>query len=97
MNFDTIIIGSGVAGLTAALYMARAKKSVMIIEDSVLGGTTATLDKIENYPGFQSISGIDLVQNMLMQVTSLGVNIDFMSINSIDFDKKTINCGNNVL
>lgn len=92
MTFNAIIIGSGVAGLTAGLYLARAKKSVMIIEDSVLGGTTATLDTIENYPGFQSISGFELIQNMVMQVSTLGVNIDFLNIKSIDFDKKQVIC-----
>lgn len=97
MKYDCVIIGSGVAGLTSALYLARAKKTVMIIENSVLGGTTATLDIIENYPGFQSISGIDLIQNMLTQISSLGVNIDFLQIQSIDFDKKLISCDNSVI
>ncbi|MGN0961824.1 MAG: NAD(P)/FAD-dependent oxidoreductase [Christensenellales bacterium] len=94
MVYDSIIIGSGVAGLTSALYLARAQKSVLILEDSLLGGTTATLEKIENYPGFQSISGMNLIQNMVMQVSNLGVNIDFMHIKSIDFDNKTIICDN---
>lgn len=97
MQYDCVIIGSGVAGLSSALYLARAKKSVMIIEDSVLGGTTATLDKIENYPGFVSISGFELIQNMIKQVSSLGVNIDFMQIKSIDFDNKQIKFDNSSL
>ena len=97
MKYDCVIIGSGVAGLTAALYIARSKKSVMIIEDSVLGGTTATLDKIENYPGYISISGMELIQNMIQQVSKLGVTIDFLNIKSIDFDKKTINCDNTLI
>ena len=91
MKYDAVIIGSGVAGLTAALYLARANKTVMVIEDSLIGGTTATLDIIENYPGFDSISGNELVTKMFMQVSKLGVNINFMSIKSIDFDNKTIN------
>lgn len=86
MKYDTVIIGSGVAGLTAALYLARANKSVLIIEDSIIGGTTATLDLIENYPGYESISGNELVSKMFMQVSKLGVNVNFMSINSIDFN-----------
>ena len=90
MKYDAIIIGSGVAGLTAALYLARANKSVMIIEDSVIGGTTATLDLIENYPGFESISGNELISKMFMQVSKLGVNINFMDIKHIDFDNKTL-------
>jgi len=90
MTYDCIIIGSGMAGLTAAIYLARAKKNVMIIEDSVIGGVTATLDTIENYPGFNSISGMELVQNTLTQVSKLGVSINLMHITSIDFDKKAV-------
>ena len=90
MEFDSVIIGSGMAGLTAAIYLARAKKSVMIIENGAIGGTTATLELIENYPGFESISGINLVQNTLTQVSKLGVTIDMLDIKSIDFDKKMI-------
>ena len=90
MKYDAVIIGSGVAGLTAALYLARANKSVMVIEDSIIGGTTATLDIIENYPGFESISGNELVTKIFMQVSKLGVNINFMSVKYIDFDRKSI-------
>ena len=90
MIYDSIIIGSGMAGLTAAIYLARAKKSVLIIEDAVIGGITATLDNIENYPGFTSISGLELVQNTLSQVSKLGVTIDMMHVESIDFDKKIL-------
>lgn len=90
MKYDAVIIGSGVAGLTAALYLARANKSVMVVEDSVIGGTTATLDVIENYPGFESISGNELISKMFMQISKLGVNINFMSIKDVDFDNKII-------
>lgn len=90
MIYDCIIIGSGVAGLTAGLYLKRANKSVLIIEDSVIGGTTATLECVENYPGFAKISGMDLIQNMVAQVSLLGVSINIMSINRIDFDNKRI-------
>ena len=90
MIYDSVIIGSGVAGLTAALYLARANKSVLIIEDTIIGGTTATLELIENYPGFDSISGNELISKIFMQVSKLGVNINFMNITSIDFNVKKI-------
>jgi thioredoxin reductase (NADPH) len=90
MKYDSVIIGSGVAGLHAALYLARANKSLLIIEDSIIGGTTATLDLIENYPGYDSISGNELVSKMFMQVSKLGVNINFMTINAIDFDNRIV-------
>jgi len=97
MVYDCIIIGSGMAGLTSALYLARAKKNVMIIENSNIGGTTATLDKIENYPGYTEINGMQLVQNTLSQVSNLGVSIDIMNITSIDFDQKAVISGETYL
>ena len=66
MDYDIVIIGSGVAGLTAAIYASRAGKSVLVIEEDNLGGTTATLNNIENYPGFEEISGFQLIQNMML-------------------------------
>ena len=90
MIYDCIIIGSGVAGLTSALYIARAGKSVLVIENANIGGVTATIEKIDNYPGMPEISGADLVSALLSQVLTLGVNIKQININSIDFDKKCI-------
>lgn len=87
---DIVIIGSGVAGLTAGIYAGRANKSVLIIEENNLGGTTANLKGIENYPGFVKVDGIDLVQNMQMQCMQLGVNFEFGTIVSIDFDNNII-------
>lgn len=95
MIYDAIVLGSGVAGLTAGLYLGRANKSVMIIENSVLGGTVASLETIENYPGMQHTSGEKLINGLISQVSELGVNIDFMTVTSIDFDKKCIYSGNN--
>ncbi len=90
MNYDVVIIGSGVAGLTAGIYAGRANMSVLILEDSVLGGTTATLDIIENYPGFLKISGTELIQNMLTQIYSLSIGIEMISIDHIDYENKEI-------
>ena len=94
MKYDVVIIGSGVAGMTSAIYTARGNKSTLIIENESLGGTTATLDKIENYPGFKEISGFDLVNDMYNQVMSLGVKFKFDNISSIDFDNNTLNLTN---
>lgn len=97
MEYDIVIIGSGVAGLTAGLYAGRAKKSVLIIEDFLLGGTTATLTDIENYPGFAKINGFDLINNIYMQVVDAGVVVEYFNIKSIDFDNNTITLDNNTL
>ena len=57
MNYDVVIVGSGVAGLTAAIYTARAGKSVVVLENSIIGGTTATLESIENWEDSNNIVG----------------------------------------
>lgn len=94
MVYDAIVLGSGVAGLTAGLYLGRANKSVMIIESSVLGGTVASLETIDNYPGLPHVSGEKLINTLLSQVAELGVNIDFLPVSSIDFDNKMVICDN---
>ena len=90
MVYDIVIVGSGVAGLTAGIYAGRAGKKTLIIENQILGGTTATLDTIENYPGFEKITGIELIQKMYMQVVNLGVKVEFLNINRVDFDNNKI-------
>lgn len=89
MQYDVVIIGGGVAGLTAGLYSARGGKKTLIIENLALGGITATLGKIENYPAFMG-TGEELVNNLVGQVMALGVDIQFGEPVAIDFDLKTI-------
>lgn len=74
MDYNTVIIGSGVAGMTAAIYLKRARKSVCILENSVPGGQITLTSAVENYPGFKSISGSDLALNIYNQVLDLGVD-----------------------
>lgn len=73
MNYNTVIIGSGVAGMTAALYLARANVSVCILERDVPGGQITRTSTIDNYPGFVSIEGPELAINMYQQVTNLKI------------------------
>lgn len=73
MNYNTVIIGSGVAGMTAAIYLARANISVCILEQEVPGGQITRTSQIENYPGFISIDGPELATNMFQQVQQLKV------------------------
>lgn len=74
--YDLIIIGAGPAGLTAAIYAKRAGKSVLVLEKDTFGGQVTFSPKLENYPGFQEISGNELAQKMLEQALSLGTDID---------------------
>lgn len=76
MEKDIIIIGAGPAGLTAAIYAARAGLNIVVIEKAFSGGQIATTDSLENYPGFaQSISGIDFSMALDEQARKFGVEI----------------------
>jgi len=79
--FDTIIIGAGPAGLTAALYAARARFSTLVIEKMGSGGQAATTDWLENYPGFpDGINGFELATKMDEQARKAGAS--FVSENA---------------
>ena len=62
--YDIIVIGAGPAGLTAAIYARRAGKTVLVLEKSTFGGQVTYSPKIENYPGFTEISGMELADRM---------------------------------
>lgn len=83
MLYDLIIVGSGPAGLTAAIYATRAQKNVLVIEKEAYGGLITHSPKVENYPGVASISGLDLASNMVNQAMDLNVNFDFGEITKI--------------
>lgn len=80
---DIIVIGSGVAGMTAALYALRNGKKVLIIEGNSIGGQIANSPRVENYPSIESISGETLGSNMFDQITNLGVEFEFDTIEDI--------------
>lgn len=73
--FDTIIIGGGAAGLTAAIYAQRDKFDSLILEKKHIGGNAFLTEKIENYPGFTSISGPKLMDKMEEQAKTYGAVI----------------------
>ncbi|AKA68865.1 FAD-dependent pyridine nucleotide-disulfide oxidoreductase [Clostridium scatologenes] len=79
-KLDLLIIGSGPAGLTAAIYAARLKLKTLILEDELVGGQIKDAYTVENYPGFISISGSDLIDKIQNQAINYGVEID-------EFDK----------
>ena len=89
-KYKAVIIGSGIAGMTAAIYLKRGGIEPLIIENNAPGGTLNIIPEIENYPGYDSITGPDLAINIYTQVTKLGIEYKFKNINSIDLDKKTI-------
>ncbi|UCG89712.1 MAG: FAD-dependent oxidoreductase [Candidatus Heimdallarchaeota archaeon] len=81
---DLAIIGGGPAGLTAAIYAARMGLKTTVFEAEAIGGVARTTDKIENYPGFLSITGPDLVDKMKAQAEHCGANIILDTVASID-------------
>ena len=89
--YDIIIIGAGPAGLTAAIYARRAGKSVLVLEKDTFGGQMTFSPKLENYPGFETISGNELAQKMLEQALALGAEIDMDTVvNVTDGEIKTV-------
>lgn len=80
--YDVVILGSGPAGLTAAIYTGRANKSTIILAGASLGGQTGEIAKLENYPGWAG-SGMDLILFMKKQAESFGAKIEFTSATDI--------------
>lgn len=73
--YDVIIVGGGVAGLSAALYASRARLKTVLLEKGVPGGQLATTEDVENYPGFLHITGPDLMAKMEEQARHFGTEI----------------------
>ena len=80
---DIVVIGAGPAGLTAAIYARRAGKTVLVLEKDTFGGQVTFSPKLENYPGFESISGNELAQRMLEQAMALGADIDMDTVTGV--------------
>ena len=74
---DIVVIGAGIAGMTAAIYAARAGKSVQVLECEGFGGQIASSPQVENYPGIASVSGAALSDAMYSQASALGVQFSF--------------------
>lgn len=89
-KYKVVIIGSGIAGMTSAIYLKRGGIEPVIIENNAPGGTLNIIPSIENYPGYKEISGPDLAMNIYTQVNNLNIKYIFRSINNIDLKNKII-------
>lgn len=76
MKYEIIVIGAGPAGMTAALYAARADRQVLLLEKESFGGQVVFSPKIENYPGFLQMSGNDFADKLIEQVLEQGVTVE---------------------
>ena len=93
MTYDLIIIGAGTAGLTAAIYARRAKKSVLVLEGKTYGGQIVNTSRIDNYPAAAHISGPDFAKALYEQAESFDTEFEFsevLEIKNFDDHKEVI-------
>lgn len=81
--YDSIIVGAGPAGMTAALYLLRSGKKVLLLESDSFGGQIASAPNVENYPGIPHMDGSDFADKLLSQVTDFGADIDVTRVGGI--------------
>ena len=95
MLYDILIIGGGPAGLTAATYARRAGKSVLVIEKNAFGGQITWSPKVENFPGYLSLSGTELGDKLLEQAMEQGAEAELEEVVSVSVGAdgvKTVQC-----
>ncbi|MDO4989169.1 MAG: FAD-dependent oxidoreductase [Eubacteriales bacterium] len=95
MLYDILIVGGGPAGLTAATYARRAGKSVLVIEKNAFGGQITWSPKVENFPGFVSVSGSELGDRLLEQAMEQGAEVELDEVTSVSVRPdgiKTVAC-----
>ncbi len=91
--YDIIVIGAGPAGLTAALYARRANKSVLVLEKGAFGGQITYSPRVENIPGFESITGNEFAEKLVSQAIAQGADIEpAEALAIIDGEYKTVVC-----
>ena len=83
INYDVAIIGAGPAGMTAKVYASRANLSTVMIERGMPGGQMANTEEVENFPGFEMITGPDLSTKMFEHAKNSVLNINMEILNQL--------------
>ena len=93
-KYDIVIVGGGPGGLTAGLYGARAIRKTVALEKYLPGGQIANTEEVEDYPGFESISGADLAMKMAEQAKKFGLEIESEEVLEVyvDGDDRVVRC-----
>ena len=85
--YDAVIVGGGPAGLTAAIYLARACYRVLVVEKEKFGGQITITSEVVNYPGSGPISGTELTENMRRQAENFGAEFMMAEVTALDFSE----------
>ncbi|WP_148508605.1 FAD-dependent oxidoreductase [Hungatella hathewayi] len=85
-QYDVIVVGAGPAGLSAALYAARAKYRVLVLEKEKMGGQITITSEIVNYPGVEKTDGTELTEQMRRQAEAFGAEFAMAEVTGIDLD-----------
>lgn len=90
VEYNTIVLGAGISGMSCAIYLKRAGLSTLIIEKDVPGGQLNKIDVIENYPGYVSVGGFEFASNLMEQMDQYDVDMICDEVLKIDYDKKIL-------
>lgn len=94
-KYDVVIIGSGVSGMTAGIYLKRGGINTLIIEGDTPGGQLNRASSIKNYPGFKEIDGPTLAYSIYEQLNSYNIDYLYEKVTEVNFDSKTTTTQNN--
>jgi len=90
VEYNTIILGSGISGMSCAIYLRRAGISTLMIEEDVPGGQLNKISVVENYPGYPSVSGVDLAVSIFEQMNQYDIDMEYGKVIKIDYDQKIV-------